>query len=85
MLGQVASGALLVLILGWAGATSPAAGFKIGAVLGLLSGFGVSLTQYGVMNISNLTGAIVDPFVQAVLFGVAGAVVGVMLGRDAEA
>lgn len=84
-MGQIAAGALLALILGWAGATSPAAGLKIGAVFGLLNGFGIGLTQYGVMNVSNLTATIVDPFVQAVLFGAAGAVVGMMLGRGAEA
>ena len=82
MLGAVGAGAGSDR---WAGATSATAGFKIGALFGLLNGFGIGLTQYGVMNVSNLTATPVDPFVLAVLFGVAGAVVGMMLGRGAEA
>ncbi len=83
-IGQIFGGALLTLILGWAGAKSPAAGFKIGAIFGLLSAFGTGLTQYGAFTISNFTATMVDPFVQAALFGVAGAVVGMLLGKGSD-
>lgn len=79
-LGQLLTGIFLALILArWPGARSFAGGLKVSLGLGLLLGFAFDLTWYGTTNIMNLTGTLVDPFVLAVEFGVAGGVIGAML------
>ena len=83
-LGQVAAGALLATVLGWKGVTDPASGAKAGALFGLLMSLAFGLTMFGTANISNLTATLVDPIVAAVMFGAAGVVVGMLLGRDGE-
>ena len=79
--GQLATGGVLATVLGWKGATNAADGGKAGAQLGALLAVGFGFVMLGTMNITNLTWAIVDIVVAAVLWGAAGAVVGVMLGR----
>ena len=81
ILGQIAGGFLLATILSWKGASSVGEGAKAGAVFGFLVSLGVGLTNYGAFDMMNLTATLVDPFVSALLFAVAGAVVGMMLGR----
>lgn len=79
-LGQLLTGVFLALILGhWPGARSFAGGLKASLGLGLLLGFAFDLTWYGTTNIMSLTGTLVDPFIYAVQFGVAGGVIGAML------
>ena len=51
--------------------------------MGVLGRVGFDLTFYGTTNVSNLTATLVDPFVSMVLFGVTGAVIGMVLGRGA--
>ncbi len=85
LLGQLAGGALLVLVLGWAGSTSLASGLKAGALFGLLMALFIDFTMYGTTHINNLTVTILDPIVAAIHMGVAGAVVGAMLGRGQSA
>lgn len=79
--GQLASGGVLAMVLGWAGATDAAGGAKAGAKVGALLSVAFGFVMLGTMNISTLTWAVVDVVVAAVLWGAAGAVVGIMLGR----
>ena len=72
---------MLATVLGWKGATDVAGGAKAGAQLGALIAVAVGFMMLGTMNVSTLTWAIVDIVVSAVLWGAAGAVVGMMLGR----
>jgi hypothetical protein len=81
-LGNVLQAYLLVYIFGkWANITTFGGGLQTGAMIGLIIGFGHDLTMYGTSNISNLTATLVDPLVMAVMMGVSGGVIGVMLGR----
>ena len=73
---------LLTVVIGkWAGVSGAGAGFKVGALLGLMVGFGIDLTLFGVTNMANITATLVDPFVFATQMGCAGAVVGIVLAR----
>ncbi len=83
ILGNLFVSYLLVYILGnWAGVKTFAGGLKAGATIGLLLSLGMNLTMYGTSDMMTLTGTLVDPLVGAVMFGVTGGVIGVMLGRD---
>ncbi|WP_419950185.1 hypothetical protein [Candidatus Palauibacter sp.] len=79
--GQLASGGVLATVLGWKGATNAGDGGKAGAQLGALLAVAFGFVMLGTMNITTLTWAVVDIVVAAVLWGAAGAVVGMMLGR----
>jgi hypothetical protein len=86
-IGQLALAAVLVLVVSkWRGADSLAGGFKAGAILGFLIAIAWDFTMYGTMQISNMTATLVDPLLAIVYMGIAGAVVGaVMGGRTAPA
>jgi hypothetical protein len=73
--GQLAWGAALTLILGWAGASSVGQAAKVAAMAGLLFFLGIDLTLYATTNVSNLTATLVDPILAAILFTVAGAAI----------
>lgn len=79
--GQLASGGVLATALGWKGATDVAGGAQAGAKLGALIAVAVGFVTLGAMNTSTLAAVVVDVVVTAVLWGAAGAVVGMMLGR----
>ena len=64
-----------------AGAPTIAGGFTTGAVIGFLVWFGVDFGLYGYANLFNLTATIVDPLIETVHFGIAGAVIAVVLAR----
>jgi hypothetical protein len=81
-LGQLVFGAFLTTIIGkWAGVSGAGAGLRIGAITGLLFGFAVDLTMFGVTNISNITATLVDPFLAMIQMGIGGAVVGAVLAK----
>lgn len=80
-IGQLASGGVLATVLGWKGATDAAGGAKAGAKVGALLAVAFGFVTLGTMNLFTLTWALVDIVVAGVLWGAAGAVVGVMLGR----
>ncbi len=84
-LGQLVTGGLLTLLLGWKGVSTLGEGLKAGAIVGLLFGLGIDLTLYGVTNIFNMTATLVDPILSMLLFACAGAVIGVVLGREDQA
>ena len=79
--GQLASGGVLATALGWKGATDVAGGAQAGAKLGALIAVALGFVTLGAMNISTLASVVVDVVVTGVLWGAAGAVVGMMLGR----
>jgi hypothetical protein len=79
--GQLASGGVLATALGWKGATDVAGGAQAGAKLGALIAVAFGFVMLGAMNTSTLASVVVDVVVTAVLWGAAGAVVGMMLGR----
>ncbi len=79
--GQLAGGGVLATALGWKGATDIAGGAQAGAKLGALIAATFGFVALGAMNTSTLTSVVVDVVVTAVLWGAAGAVVGMMLGR----
>ena len=83
ILGQLFTAVLLAVVLGWKGATDMGSGARAGAFFGFLLSLGYGLTMLGTSDISNLTATLADPFVAAVLFGTAGAVIGIMLGKGA--
>jgi hypothetical protein len=77
----IANAALLTLVLGWAGAKTPAEGFKAAGLVGLLLAIGIDFGMYSMTNIQNMTITLADPPLAAIYFGIGGAVIGVMLGR----
>ncbi len=81
-LGNLLQAYLLVYIFSkWANITTFGAGLQAGAVIGLILGYGYDLTMYGTSNISNLTSTLVDPLVVAVMMGLTGGVIGMVLGK----
>ena len=82
VLGNITMTYLLVYIFGsWANITTFGGGLKAGLMIGLIIGLGFNLNMYGTTNIMNLTGTLVDPIVSAVMMGITGGVVGMMIGR----
>lgn len=55
-------------------------GFTVSAIVGFLLWFTVDFTFYGIFNLTNLTLAIVDPLLELVHAGIAGAVIAAVLG-----
>jgi hypothetical protein len=82
IVGNIMQAYLLVYIFGkWANINTFSGGLKAGLIIGLITGFAYNLMMYGTSNLSNLTAALVDPFVSATMLAVAGGVIGWMLGR----
>jgi uncharacterized membrane protein len=80
-LGQLAWGAALTLILGWASVSSLGRAARISALVGLLFFFGIDLTMFATTNTSTLLATVVDPILAAVLFAVAGAAIAAVGGK----
>lgn len=82
VLANLAYGTLIVYTMGnRAGSLSILGGAKIGAVVGFLLWFTVDFVFYGYFNLSNLTLTIVDPFLELVHGGIAGAVIAAVLKK----
>jgi hypothetical protein len=81
VLGSLSYGALVTLAIGSRPASSAGAGAKIGAIAGFLLWFTVDFILYGVTNIQTLTRTVVDPLLEAVRGGIAGAIVAVVLAK----
>jgi hypothetical protein len=56
-------------------------GFTTGAIVGFLVWFGVDLISYGVSNSANLMRTMVDPVLEVVRTGIAGAIIALILAR----
>ena len=81
-LGQLAFGSLLAYIFDrWAAISTFAGGFQGGAVIGVLLALGFGLIRFGALGTANLTAVGVDAVVSLIRFGLAGGVVGLVLGR----
>ena len=80
--GNLLQAYFLVYVFGnWANITTFGGGAKAGFILGLIVGFAINLNMYATSNLMNMTAALVDPFVSAVMMSITGGVIGVMLGR----
>ena len=85
ILSVLATSVFLVLVLGWRGATDVVAGFKTAAIVGLLWGISLDFGLYSMTNLHTLHLTLVDPIITAIYMGLAGAVIGMLLGRGAPA
>lgn len=80
--GALAYAALILYALrGSAGSLNVASGAKTGAIVGALIWACADFTLYGISNINNLTLAVVDPLVELVRGGIAGAVLAAALPK----
>lgn len=73
---------LLTLVISWRGSPSGRRGAVAGATLGFLMAASYDLSQYGTTRLWTLDLTLVDPFITMVMVGSAGAVAGMVLGRD---
>jgi len=83
--GSFCQAAFLTLVIGWSGASTAAAGFRIGAMTGLLVAASVDFIMYGTSNVSNMTLTIVDPLITLIVVGLLGAVIAAVAGRKPAA
>ena len=72
---------ILYALKGQAVSINVSSGMKVGATVGFLMWLCVDFTFYGIANINNLTLAIVDPLVELVHAGIAGAALGALLPK----
>ena len=85
VLGHFSLAALVTLVIGSRESSMTiAGGIKMGAIVGFLVWFGVDFIHYGAMNVRNLTATIVDPLLEIVRTGIAGAVIAAVLSRLAS-
>lgn len=68
-------------ILSRARAATIIEGFKVAGLVGFLVWLGVDFIRYGLENVFTLTGAIVDPLLEFVHAGTAGAAIAAVLGK----
>jgi hypothetical protein len=81
-IGALAYAALILQALkGQAAAVNVSSGMKIGATVGFLLWLCADFTIYGATNTNNLTLTMVDPLVELVRGGIAGAALGALLPR----
>lgn len=83
VLSQLGLAALITYVFLHADVATAYDGLKTGVVFGLLFGIAMAFDLYGVTNWSNLTVALVEPFVTAVRMALGGAVIGWTLGMGA--
>jgi hypothetical protein len=83
-LAHVPFGVLLTLLVLWRGDCSARGGAVTGAILGFLMAASYDLSQYGTTNLWSLRLTLIDPLFSMVMVGVAGSVVGMVLGRNRE-
>ena len=78
--GQLASGALLAVVLSWRAAGGPVEAFKSGASVGLLFSLSMGLTMFGTTEgMYTVTTVVGDAVVSVVMYGIAGMVVAKIL------
>lgn len=76
VLGNLAYAALITFVIGnRAGPLSIGAGARIGAIVGFLLWFTADFIFYGYTNVANLTRTVVDPLLEIVHGGIAGAAI----------
>lgn len=76
--------ALVTLIFGrWATISTPLGGLKAGALIGLLLAAAINLSWYAVSTLIDPTAGAVDVVVSVIRMALAGAVIGLVLGKTA--
>lgn len=82
LVGAVAYAALLTLAIGTrAGPATIAGGLKVGAIVGFLVWATANFTLLGIWDVSSVTLSVVDPLVEAIHAGIAGAAIAAVLGK----
>ncbi len=81
--GELMMAALVTIAIDKMGASSMAAGAKVGAILGFMVWFSVDFIYYGLSNMSNLTATMADPVVEIVRVGIVGAAIAAVLAKTA--
>lgn len=79
--GCLAWAALISYAMGARGASGTAAGALTGVIVGFLTWLSADFFSYGFQSFTNLTQTLVDPLASAVLSGIAGAVIGIVLSK----
>lgn len=75
-------GLLLAIIIDWTSNTSITSGFKVGAVLGLLTALGFDLSMYAMTTMySNLNIIFVDALAYSAMFAITGVVTAFVMGK----
>jgi hypothetical protein len=64
-----------------AGSLDIGGGMRIGAIVSFLLWFAADFMLYGISNVGNLTGTVVDPLLELVPGAIAGGVIAVVLGK----
>jgi hypothetical protein len=84
VVGALAYAALIIYAMrAQAGSVNMVSGMKVGAIVGFLLWATADFTLFGITNMNNLTITLVDPFVELVHGGIAGAVIGALLPKVA--
>jgi len=82
-LGELSTAALVTIIFGrWASIKTFMGGLKGGAIIGLLMGLGINLVFYGTTTLGTLASTLVDPVISVIRLGIAGGVIGWVLGKE---
>ncbi len=82
ILGTLSYAALITYVMANArGPMTMGTGVAIGAIVAFLLWFTVDFILYGYLNVATLTRTIVDPLLEAVRGGVAGAAIAAVLGK----
>ena len=85
IVGNLAFGFLLAIIYGrWAGISTVKTGVIAGLVIGLLIGINFDFMTYAMMDVTDMTGVIVDVLANTVFGGLVGGVVGGVLGMGKD-
>ena len=84
MLGTLAYGALVALVIELRPDATVGGGVMLGALVGFLLWATADFILYGATNISNLTRTVVDPLLELVRAGVAGGVIVAVVGKRRE-
>jgi hypothetical protein len=81
ILGNVSSGALLSYIfIKWAGVASFGSGASAAATVGFFIGLSMDLIRFATEGMFDLTASLADTAVATVMYGVAGGIIGAVLG-----
>ncbi len=83
--GEATMAGLVTLIFGrWAGIGNFMEGAKSGALIGLFVGVAINFIFYGTTTLSTITSALTDSVITIVRIGIAGGVIGLVLGLGAK-
>jgi hypothetical protein len=81
-LGMLSYGALMTLVIGSRpGTPRVSTGMKMGAIVSFLLWFTADFMLYGISNVGNLTGTLVDPLLELVPGTIAGGVIAFVFGK----